>query len=90
MIVYLEIPLNELAQARSLGAKFDVDKRMWFVKDHPSMDEKTEQPDQHPFVLLFGKWFASKMKKIRYEKIKYRNHIVTQPRTPRKKSKKNR
>lgn len=90
MIVYLDIPLNELAEAKSLGAKFDLNKRMWFVKDHPTMDIKDITPDQHPFVLLFGKWFANKMKKIRYEKIKYRNHIVTQPRTPRKKVKKHR
>lgn len=90
MRVYLDIPFNELELAKSHGVKFDLDKRMWFIQDHPTMKFVYDDPDQHLFILLFGKWFANKMKKVKHERVKYRKHVVTQPRTPRKKNKKSR
>ena len=48
---------------------------MWFIKDHPLMLEKCVEPELHPFVQLFGKWFATKMTKIKYPRIKRRTQI---------------
>ena len=90
MKVYLEIPFNELEIARQRGAEYDLDKKMWFVQDHPTMSFIASETEQHPFILLFGDWFANKMKKVKHERVKYRNHVVVQPRTPRKKTKKSR
>ena len=75
MIVYLNIPFEDLSVAKQHGVKWDLDKRMWFIKDHPLMLEKCVEPELHPFVQLFGKWFATKMTKIKYPRIKRRTQI---------------
>jgi hypothetical protein len=85
MRVYLDIPFAELNEAKSLGVKFDIDRRMWFVQDHESMTAYHNNDIDHPFIQLFGKWFANKMKRPTYKKFKNRHHVITQPRTPRKK-----
>jgi hypothetical protein len=84
MIVYLTIPFDELPEAKMLGAQYDIHKKMWYVKDHTSMSQIHTDPEQHPFIILFGKWFANQMKKTKRVRPKRNKHIVIQPRTPRK------
>jgi hypothetical protein len=90
MKVYLTIPFEELEFAKKQGVKWDLDKKMWFIQDHPSMSQVYDDSDNHPFIVIFGKWFANKMKKTKRERPVRHKHIVVQPRTPRKKNKKSR
>lgn len=86
MRVYLDIPFVDLHEAKSLGVKFDFDRRMWYIQDHESMTQTHTNNIEHPFIETFGKWFANKMLRPTYKKFKNRHHVVTQPRTPRKKN----
>ena len=88
MKVYLSIPSHELQLAKKQGVEWELDKKMWFIQDHPSMTKIHDDPDNHPFIVIFGKWFANSMRVPKHERLVKRKHIIVQPRTPRKKNKK--
>lgn len=78
MRIDLTVPFSEKDIAKSRGAKWDMDKKVWYVVDHPRLE-------------LFLKWIPEKLQRPTQSKpIKLPEFVVTQPRTPRKKNKKRR
>ena len=78
MRIDLIVPFSEKDIAKRRGALWDMDKKVWYVENHPRID-------------LFMNWMPERLiKATTSSPLKHPEHIVTQPRTPRLKRSKRR
>lgn len=78
MRINLNVPFSEKDIAKRRGALWDMDKKVWYVENHPRLD-------------LFTKWISKNLLKPTDSKlVQLPEFVVTQPRTPRLKKSKRR
>ena len=78
MRIDLNVPFSEKDVAKKRGAKWDIDKKIWYVENHERLD-------------LFLKWIPERLKQqTKSSPLIHPEHVVVQPRTPMKKNKKRR
>jgi hypothetical protein len=76
MRINLIVPFEEKDIVKRRGALWDMDKKVWYVENHPRLD-------------LFTQWISKNLLKPTESKpLQLPEFVVTQPRTPRFKKKK--